>query len=293
MKPKHNRVYLDYNIYDMIAKGKIIYKKDEQTDIFFSVAHVEEYFKALSNASSEDMNNLYKTQNELLNISKKNTILEPTTTCIRAKNEDFDTCLKRITYYDTREVIEQDGKYLDASYKKNVAELHQTDRLSINNSNIDYEKIWDRPEIKQKIADFPEFYNSYDRDSRKKLLHVYGTSTYLKIPKTNLPKNFVLKKNCFSIDVPPFHLLEMVIEYLNHCLCECGYKKDKDTKKVQSSIHDVSHMIYATYCNYFVTNDVRLAMRANAIYYYLGISTKAIGISDANILTLSEGTMDC
>lgn len=76
MKNRRKRYYLDYNIFDMLAKGKIIYKEDKETDIFFSVAHVEEYFKALSNASPENQDSLHETKETITKISKKNIILK-------------------------------------------------------------------------------------------------------------------------------------------------------------------------------------------------------------------------
>ena len=51
-------------------------------------------------------------------------------------------------------------------------------------------------------------------------------------------------------------------------------------RKTISGIHDVSHSIYATYCNYFVTLDTNFRKRVEAIYYYLGLETKVRSFDD-------------
>ncbi len=74
---------------------------------------------------------------------------------------------------------------------------------------------------------------------------------------------------------PDIVQLQTTIEFLYEVLQECGYNSDKKNTAV-SGIYDTSHIIYATYCDFFVTNDTRLAKRVKAIYYYLGIGTKVV-----------------
>lgn len=91
-----------------------------------------------------------------------------------------------------------------------------------------------------------------------------------------LPENFKLCKDCFKSAIPTFSLLECVMEYLHCALGRCGYHRDKELGKAISGIHDVTHSIYATYCNYFVTLDNNFRERTDAIYFYLGLNTELL-----------------
>ncbi len=55
-------------------------------------------------------------------------------------------------------------------------------------------------------------------------------------------------------------------------------KKVKNEKKFVSAQSDISHVAYASYCDYFITNDERLADKSNAIYEYLEIPTEILNI---------------
>lgn len=55
-------------------------------------------------------------------------------------------------------------------------------------------------------------------------------------------------------------------------------KKVKNEKKFISSQSDISHVAYASYCDYFITNDERLADKSDAIYEYLEIPTEILNI---------------
>lgn len=54
-----------------------------------------------------------------------------------------------------------------------------------------------------------------------------------------------------------------------------GYHREAKDKS-RSRLHDVSHIIYAAYCDTFVTADRRLAKKAQAIYSVLGVSTLVV-----------------
>lgn len=43
---KKIRAYFDYNVYDILLRDFWEYQENKNIDIFYSVAHVEEYFKA-------------------------------------------------------------------------------------------------------------------------------------------------------------------------------------------------------------------------------------------------------
>lgn len=55
-------------------------------------------------------------------------------------------------------------------------------------------------------------------------------------------------------------------------------KKVKNEKKFTASDRDISHVAYASYCHYFITNDERLVNKSRAIYEYLNIPTEVLEI---------------
>lgn len=65
--------------------------------------------------------------------------------------------------------------------------------------------------------------------------------------------------------------------YLN----QIGYYKEKSKLSPYLNISlDASHAFYASYCDYFVTNDKRAMYKANFIYTYYGIKTKAVSFEE-------------
>ena len=265
----------------MILKKQFEYIDCAKIDVFYSVSHVEEFYKAQKNDNNgKNVEALNQIRDIITSYAKRGIILNPSPSRIIAKSESFDECLAIIRQFDTRYVVDQDGKTLYELNSKNVKDLQEEDSAVINNSNLSSEEIWKRPEVLAKLSNFNYYYKNYKNVMIKKQLSIYGLSVYRRINKFKLPEEFQLTHNCFKSGNYSFDLLEVVIEFLNNQLCSCGYHKDKNVKKTQSGIHDVSHIIYATYCNYFVTHDKGLIARANAIYFYLGLDTKAIDIDE-------------
>ncbi|MGI1796284.1 hypothetical protein [Acinetobacter variabilis] len=55
-------------------------------------------------------------------------------------------------------------------------------------------------------------------------------------------------------------------------------KKVKNEGKFIASDRDISHVAYASFCDYFITNDERLLNKSRAIYEYLNIHTEVLEI---------------
>lgn len=66
-----------------------------------------------------------------------------------------------------------------------------------------------------------------------------------------------------------------------------GYWSDKAGKGSNlNRIYDANHAFYASACDYFVTNDKRTMMKANFLYKYYKIKTKALSFDEfLNILS--------
>lgn len=280
MMSERIRVYFDYNVFDLIIRKQFFYNKKEEIDIFYSVAHVEEYFKAVKNdVKEENIGKLQEMKYLMTSLTKSGIILNPSKNRVVAKCEAFQICLDRVTRYDTRENVERNGEYLFNKFREKKAKLQEADPKIKNNSNLAAEDIWKRPEVIEELSWFSEYYEYYKQIYIKVLHATYGLESVRVLNKIQFSKEFKLEHGCFEKDIYSFSLLELVIEYLNNVLCSCGYHKDKNVSRARSGIHDVSHIIYSTYCQYFVSGDTGLVARANAIFEYLGLTTKAITIN--------------
>ena len=64
-----------------------------------------------------------------------------------------------------------------------------------------------------------------------------------------------------------------------------GFWQDKrTTRSTLARLYDANHAYHATFCDYFVTDDVRTRNKANVLYSYYNYTTKAI--STAQLLDL-------
>ena len=55
-----------------------------------------------------------------------------------------------------------------------------------------------------------------------------------------------------------------------------GYFVDKKERTIKSSAYDIEHVIYATKCDYFVTDDKNCFKRAEQIYKKIKCKTKIL-----------------
>lgn len=72
-----------------------------------------------------------------------------------------------------------------------------------------------------------------------------------------------------------FSVFEAYVNFAANLLEKIGYHREA-TKNSRARLHDVSHIIYAAYCETFVTADGKLAKKAKAIYSMLGVSTRVL-----------------
>lgn len=60
-----------------------------------------------------------------------------------------------------------------------------------------------------------------------------------------------------------------------------GFWKDKRTNRSNlARSYDANHAYFASACDYFVTNDQRTRNKANVLYYYFGMKTKAVSFGE-------------
>lgn len=286
-REERQRIYFDYNIYESIAKQRYEYDVRLKTryNIQISVATVEEYYKAYKNIEKKEsdrdateINDLFeslkKTKESIKSVARRDVMLMPSLDRIISERTSFEERLEVISEYDTRDVVDDNGEFLDQLYKNSIKTLTVNKKEVKNYSNLSANEIWEVDELRKWIGEFPHFIQNYKAESRKNLSNKYGflakkiVEKLEKIRITNIEKE--MYKNNSSI---MFHELEAIIEYLDKGLQLNNYNGDKNINKVRSGIHDVSHTIYGTYCQFFVTDDHRLAKRVAAIYSFLGINT--------------------
>lgn len=72
-----------------------------------------------------------------------------------------------------------------------------------------------------------------------------------------------------------YELLEAYVTVCMNVLDKAGYYSDKenDVLKLRSRMNDISHAIYGSVTDYFVSDDIRLIKRIASTYLFLGIST--------------------
>jgi hypothetical protein len=86
-------------------------------------------------------------------------------------------------------------------------------------------------------------------------------------------------RNCFD-KIKKVHIaVEAMIDITMKYLIKSKFFPDK-TEKSRSGMHDITHAIYASYCDYFVVNDERFFKRCSAIYKFLGAPVKIMRMTD-------------
>ena len=74
-------------------------------------------------------------------------------------------------------------------------------------------------------------------------------------------------------------VLEHVFEILMNYLEEVRFRPE-EVKKSRSRMHDVTHAIYATKAEIFVTGDDRFYHKIKVAYHYLNVLTKILSLEE-------------
>lgn len=289
-------VYFDYQIFDNLSKDKntlqILKLGRKNFKYICSTAHLEEVHKAVMNSNNED--NFQKALLTLKNIIlfTEYGVLNPIdNNNNNIKMESKSNCLKRIIDYPTDlkssiPAIKATYKAPHFSHEYNL--LIEKERRE-SNKNIQKklaENIWKECDIIKEINNTkitPDIIHSVYQD----LYHDYKKNPLLMhIAFKRFLENSKQKiyPNCYKDITNSYGKKEYVIEQLYRILSNCGYAREKRPNLILSGEYDVTHMIYGTYCNYFVTLDKKLYKKCLAIYYYLGVPTKVIDIEEFSSL---------
>lgn len=288
-------VYFDYQIFDNLSKDKntldILKSGRKNFKYICSTAHLEEVYRALTNSDND--NNFQKALLTLSNIIQftEYGVLNPIdNNNNNIKMESKLDCLKRIIKYPTNlksviPAIKNNYKQPCFSHEYNL--LIEKEKQD-SNKNIQKElakNIWKEKSIIKEINDIKITDNDID-SVYNILLKDYKDPSFVK----NIIKQFKensqqkISENCYKDIKNSYGKKEYVIERLYRILSNYGYAREKRFKLIHSGEYDVTHMIYGTYCNYFVTLDKKLYKKCLAIYYYLGVPTEVIDLEEFNLL---------
>ena len=212
--------------------------------IVFSPAHIEEIAvsEKRDNQSKDRINDDLKF---ISNLTKNNS-LRPTTrnNCIlfsETPNECYERVVKDYSRNDYAELIEKD-----------ILEDAHTNPLS---------------EPKEMNNKLPEDILK-DVKVKKDILQ--------KLVENNIIEKKHIKKALqwkFKDIRSKFYIFESYVEMSARYLEKLGFFREKK-RNYRSRLHDVSHIIYSSYCDIFITNDKKLYNKTKAIYTFLKIDTK-------------------
>lgn len=241
-------IYFDRNIFIYATNGKypklvdVINLCKKNGKIFpYSPAHMEEIVKAITEGHSECENDI-----ELIKDLSGEMAFCPV--------EDYDTRLICYPVIECRYNVEKDSgreqtelaRDMDADEK----EIHKWMR-----DNIEFKKVFD--ECKHCQWD-----NIFDQECIQK---------YLKFENIEQPKDGYQ----FT-----FQRRESLITKLYKLLDLFGFRVEDSDVHIENRMHDISHIIYASSAEIFVSNDKKLRDKAKAIFKFLSIPTSVMNCEE-------------
>ncbi|HHE8490283.1 TPA: hypothetical protein ACPFP8_000081 [Enterobacter ludwigii] len=310
------KIYLDYNIFlDIIERNETDFVPDLKKrgySFLYSPAHIEEIARGIeSNKVSinksldnlrgigelTDNTELFPYYNDGRNVieipnGKKGIVI--------IKETPLD-CFERVYgniasnkhAENSQKSVLSDGHNKFASFSEEEKNLTLG---SINNKNP-IKDILNLPEHKKKlISGFISLQSksdaSHELASNGYPLHPYNEHVIrlieelaqYKLETTNGYYSFVAHEllsnpeKCYYKMKGRFSFIENMIDIVMRELMRHGYKLEP-LKKTESSLHDHTHAIYATACDYFISKDRRFIEKTKATYSYLGVKTIVV---DAN-----------
>lgn len=276
------KIYLDYNIlvYLMNEKDPLLEELIQSIDrtkfqFIYSPAHIEEI------AVSTKRNNypIEKTKEKLSFLSKltENTEILPFKRTDVRIIEDLgaylceehpERCYARVSEdyknNDLAEKMEED--FLNEVTENNI---HGNDPNIMN--NINPETILSEPkyDIKTKEKIFISLLRLEKYDKCQVLELMGGSSNLQELTFLSIKKDY--------------RAIETAMEIVFDKLEEIRYRPEKK-KNSRSRLHDVSHAIYAAYCDYFITEDSKLFDKTRAAYAYLKQRTTVTNIEGLRLI---------
>ena len=273
---KHkNILYVDWNIFILLKENKKLFdvlQLDQYELVVYSPAHIEDLANSLTKKNideeviEKDLNFLSKTTNNIEIYPNHGDLKCNKAVCIVEENPK--ECYKRvIRYYNKTMLAESLNRELLEHSKNN--KYFDNDINQIN--NISFDKIFGI--IFNNIISKYQFIHEYNINIiNHKLQFPYLSDRIILLENENFQiDNF--NKNFFNILI--------IIEMLANLLDNMGYWKDK-IKNAHNRMNDVTHIIYGTFSDKFITIDKRMFRRAKAIYDFLRVDNEVLYFDQKN-----------
>lgn len=274
------KVYLDFQIFDSCAKQASVLnwiKYKTGYTYYCSTAHFEELHRALMNAKTE----LAKSQAQAIKSAISSLcvagVLNPGAYGIFLKKEHMDSCLERIEKYDTTETIQQTAKRLKNNHTQPPAFSH-----NYHESDEQWKAVWEEAQIRNAICELNRKHLTPEQLIllHYKLMQTYGQKVADGLLKQLKEDMCEVSFGCYQEIKNSYGKMEYVIEQLARILSRFGYYRDSNVRTFNSGEYDITHLIYGTFCDYFITEDAKLRSRALAIYYYLQAPVQVMSLAD-------------
>lgn len=268
------KIYLDYNIIVRLT-NKNEPELDELISLVKSSAHIVVYSPAhIEEIAVSTMRNDYPIEKtneklEFLSSLTKNIellpFLRPDVRIIEELGiylceENPADCYKRVTdEYKGNDLAESNEKaFLVKALEENQYNNNPNEMNNIAPEKVLLDQIYD---LKIKESFF---------------MHLLGRRTKKQI--------YSLMNEGFAKIQTDFQALETLLSVIFNKLEVIRYYPEKEML-FRSRLHDVSHAIYASYCDYFVTEDLKLSKKTKAAYSYANIKTNVIDLKKLKEIT--------
>lgn len=314
------KIYLDYNIYlDFLERGCANFFDDLKVrgySFFYSPAHVEEVVEGYLHGGINKVATLCNLT-KIGELSEEKELFPYFTDVVPIIESPFGrngihvaienpmSCFNRVLggigsnsfAEDTQESVLQEGHARlsllnDEEKNDKLSELgrltSEKQILKLLNENFNLNELkhgfisliaqCDASDYLHRIGEISHPYNEKHMDAIKnkaiELLHI-------KSEEYNRKAFYLINPpiDCFKKIKGNFKYIENMVDLVLRELNRIGYKLEP-MDKVTSSLHDHTHVIYATACDYFICGDSKLAGKAKAAYTYLGVPTQVINASN-------------
>lgn len=264
--PQRKMIYLDYNLFESYLQDDVPGLREavdaikDKHILPYSPAHLEDLASSLmwkEHSEAEIKRLMARSEDRLENIIKISKRVEvfpaPNHQPTQVVREHPAECLLRVLkHFDRNEFLD----VRESNLLKGLKESDAEGKLASQMSNLPVDFL-SSPEYDAAISE-----------------------RYAAEPELIQKKNDAGLKNLKWPEISKSHeVLEHVFDVLMNYLEQIRFRPEK-VKNSRSRIHDVTHSIYATKADYFITGDDRLYHKARAVYDYLGVPTKVLSTKE-------------
>lgn len=241
-------LYFDYNVFIYLKRNIPVSNIKKNYQYVYSPAHLEELANSIRENNFEYNDNIVNDLSYLSDLTDNFEFLPSQEHGICLKQENPYEPLKRvIENYNGTEISE----YFEKNFLYNRQQIRKNMPSKIKGSTIN--GILNTPQAQAILEQNTWWYSDYKLFS----------NTDLFWEKYRKDQKFLFESLTAIVNI---------IEVLDN--------NPESPKKYQSHLHDVTHLIYATHSDIFVTNDKRLRAKASEIYDFFKIPCKIIDYAD-------------